>query len=567
MSRLSQATPDADRRLPRRGACRTDLPRPSPRHELHDYSLRAFVASRGVCSIVCAACRSLPAARPPSPASAASRPTARSAAPKSKSIFSGGRLADAQEILFYEPGITVTQPRSRPTTARSRPSWRSPPTAGWAFTPCASARPPASATCARSRVGDSAGSQGSRAEQRLRRAAADQPRTSPSAASSTTKTSITSSSSQEGRADHRRARRAAAGQHVLRSLRGDSRTPAASSWPAATTRRCCARTASARSSPRKTASTSSRFARARSAATAPASIACTSAAFRGRPPSFPPAASRAKRSNVHWLGDAGRRVRAARSRCPTDGQQRRSACSPRTPAASPPRPTCSASSTWPTRWKSSRTTTLAQATPGCSRPAGAERRHREAGRRRLLQVHRQEGPAVRRPRLRPQAAPLAARFGARRSTTLKAAAIAGNDDSGGPDSYLRFAVPADGDYLISVHDHLKAGGADYAYRVEITAGQAVADAGACPSGSSTCSTTLAGAARTTAWPCWSTPRGPNFGGDLNVDVQGPAAGRDRRDRADGRQPQRRAGAVHRRGRRAAGRRAGRHRRHAGRSES
>jgi hypothetical protein len=46
--------------------------------------------------------------------------------------------------------------------------------------------------------------------------------------------------------------------------------------------------------------------------------------------------------------------------------------------------------------------------------------------------------------------------------------IAFNDDAGTPDSYLRFDPPADGDYLVSVSDQLKAGGPDYAYRVEIT---------------------------------------------------------------------------------------------------
>ncbi len=47
------------------------------------------------------------------------------------------------------------------------------------------------------------------------------------------------------------------------------------------------------------------------------------------------------------------------------------------------------------------------------------------------------------------------------------AALAGNDDSGGPDSYLRFTVPDDGDYLTSIQDHLGQGGAEYAYRLEI----------------------------------------------------------------------------------------------------
>jgi hypothetical protein len=48
-------------------------------------------------------------------------------------------------------------------------------------------------------------------------------------------------------------------------------------------------------------------------------------------------------------------------------------------------------------------------------------------------------------------------------------ALAGNDDiPGSPDSYIRFTVPADGDYLISVTDHLKKGGPTYAYRVEVS---------------------------------------------------------------------------------------------------
>ncbi|HVA50250.1 MAG TPA: PPC domain-containing protein [Pirellulales bacterium] len=45
--------------------------------------------------------------------------------------------------------------------------------------------------------------------------------------------------------------------------------------------------------------------------------------------------------------------------------------------------------------------------------------------------------------------------------------VAGNDDSGGPDSYLRFNPPADGNYLVSVRDHLNKGRVDYAYRVQL----------------------------------------------------------------------------------------------------
>lgn len=46
------------------------------------------------------------------------------------------------------------------------------------------------------------------------------------------------------------------------------------------------------------------------------------------------------------------------------------------------------------------------------------------------------------------------------------AALSGNDDSRGPDSYIRFAVPADGEYAVRIMDHLGRGGADFAYRVE-----------------------------------------------------------------------------------------------------
>jgi len=42
-----------------------------------------------------------------------------------------------------------------------------------------------------------------------------------------------------------------------------------------------------------------------------------------------------------------------------------------------------------------------------------------------------------------------------------------DDDQGQPDSYLRFKVPADGDYILQVADHLNRGGADYVYALEL----------------------------------------------------------------------------------------------------
>jgi Bacterial pre-peptidase C-terminal domain len=47
--------------------------------------------------------------------------------------------------------------------------------------------------------------------------------------------------------------------------------------------------------------------------------------------------------------------------------------------------------------------------------------------------------------------------------------IAGNDDSRGPDSYIKFTVPEDGEYLIRIADHLKRGGPEFIYRVEFHA--------------------------------------------------------------------------------------------------
>ncbi|MEM9659294.1 MAG: PPC domain-containing protein, partial [Planctomycetota bacterium] len=46
--------------------------------------------------------------------------------------------------------------------------------------------------------------------------------------------------------------------------------------------------------------------------------------------------------------------------------------------------------------------------------------------------------------------------------------IANDDDRGRPDSYVRFKAPADGEYVLRVEDHLRAGGPDYIYRIEAT---------------------------------------------------------------------------------------------------
>lgn len=46
--------------------------------------------------------------------------------------------------------------------------------------------------------------------------------------------------------------------------------------------------------------------------------------------------------------------------------------------------------------------------------------------------------------------------------------VGNNDDTRGLDSYMQFKADADGDYSITVRDHLKNGGSNYVYRVEVT---------------------------------------------------------------------------------------------------
>lgn len=51
---------------------------------------------------------------------------------------------------------------------------------------------------------------------------------------------------------------------------------------------------------------------------------------------------------------------------------------------------------------------------------------------------------------------------------LNGGALVGNDDAVGPDSYFRWTAPADGEYVLTVSDHLGKGGVNYFYRVEFT---------------------------------------------------------------------------------------------------
>jgi hypothetical protein len=59
-------------------------------------------------------------------------------------------------------------------------------------------------------------------------------------------------------------------------------------------------------------------------------------------------------------------------------------------------------------------------------------------------------------------------------STFGGGKIIENDDSGGPDSYFRWTVPNDGEYVLTITDHLGKGGPTWFYRVEFTPVQATA---------------------------------------------------------------------------------------------
>ena len=45
--------------------------------------------------------------------------------------------------------------------------------------------------------------------------------------------------------------------------------------------------------------------------------------------------------------------------------------------------------------------------------------------------------------------------------------ISNDDNNNSPDSFMVVDIPADGEYFIEIHDHLRAGGADFGYRIEL----------------------------------------------------------------------------------------------------
>jgi len=101
-------------------------------------------------------------------------------------------------------------------------------------------------------------------------------------------------------------------------------------------------------------------------------------------------------------------------------------------------------------------------------------------------------------------------------------AVASNDDSGGPDAYVRFTAPEEDDYVIVLQDHLGKGGVDYAYRIEVAPVRPVLVMGL-PERQQFVDITVAVPRNNRTAFLVSASR-QDFGGDLQVGIDGLPAG-------------------------------------------
>ena len=125
---------------------------------------------------------------------------------------------------------------------------------------------------------------------------------------------------------------------------------------------------------------------------------------------------------------------------------------------------------------------------------------------------------------------------------MGAGAMIGNDDAIGPDSYFRVTIPQDGEYWISVTDHLKKGGPAYAYRIEVTAVEPKLVLSAPPFALYTQERQVYPVPRGNRFATFVNASRIDFGGDLNVQ---PAGRRQRVVGGDPRGAERSAAAAQR----------------------
>lgn len=99
-------------------------------------------------------------------------------------------------------------------------------------------------------------------------------------------------------------------------------------------------------------------------------------------------------------------------------------------------------------------------------------------------------------------------------------AFVGNDDAVGPDSYFRVTIPQDGEYWISVTDHLKKGGPTYTYRIEVTPVQPHLTLSAPPFAQFTQERQAYAVPRGNRYATFVSATRADFGGDVNVKPEG-----------------------------------------------
>ena len=147
-------------------------------------------------------------------------------------------------------------------------------------------------------------------------------------------------------------------------------------------------------------------------------------------------------------------------------------------------------------------------------------------------------------------------------------AMLGADDCGRPRQLLPLPGPEDAEYVIWLIDQLGKGGPDYAYRIEVTPVEPqlvmTTNAEQIPLGTGVMSIAVPKGNRQAILIYGNRA---DFGGELNVGVDGLARGRDGRGADDGRQPGGRARALLGQARCAARRRRWRRHGQAGRSQA
>jgi hypothetical protein len=98
--------------------------------------------------------------------------------------------------------------------------------------------------------------------------------------------------------------------------------------------------------------------------------------------------------------------------------------------------------------------------------------------------------------------------------------FAGADDAVGPDSYFRVTIPQDGEFVLSVTDHLRKGGPTYTYRLEVTPVEPKLAMSAPPFAQFTQERQAYAVPRGNRFATFVNASRVDFGGDVNIKPEG-----------------------------------------------